>query len=258
MINIFSGTPKNMVFCLKENQAKNLINLLNSQGLCYVINCSNNWVESRLKVIDETEQCVEKCPEEYKYIYDSRCYKKCSNSLNKYQCKEEVKDVSNNNEECEVKDYFLGSPKCKLTLNNETEKHRFIQKIVNEIMTSPEFYEIIVATREKKSSLTLRNDNEVYQIYSISNNEIIPDLTEIDFSECLNKINKDKHLIGETDFIVFKIEYFSTSDFKIPIIEYTIFSQDGTKKINLNYCKDSKIFYYIPKNINSNPFHILI
>ena len=40
-------------------------------------------------------------------------------------------------------------------------------------------------------------------------------------------------------------------EFKIPIVEYTLFSSYGTKKLSLNHCKKTKINLYIPKLIHN-------
>ena len=65
-------------------------------------------------------------------------------------------------------------------------------------------------------------------------------MTYIDFTECLKILKEDAKLKDEEDFIIFKVEY-NYPYFKIPIIEYKMFSLNGAKEINLNYCKNAKI-----------------
>ena len=49
--------------------------------------------------------------------------------------------------------------------------------------------------------------------------------------------------------MIFKIEY-RIPEFKIPIIEYNLFSSYGVKKLILNHCRNNKVYYYIPANIS--------
>ena len=58
-------------------------------------------------------------------------------------------------------------------------------------------------------------------------------------------INEDEEII------LFKIDH-SIPGFKIPIIEYYLFTQDGSIQFNLSFCDKSSIQYNLPASINSS------
>ena len=245
MIGIFSGTPENMVICINETNAKKMNNQIMTTKGCSIVNCSENWIESRKKVRASDNKCVEICSIGYKYLYESKCYESCPEGTFSvdYVCKKNLTDE----DECKIKYFFLG--KCVLQINNQTEKQKFIESVNKGIMNL-DLYELLLSAKNEKKVHTIHNQNEIYQIYSISNKIRVPGTTYINLDEC-GDILKEKHNLNKNeDLIVFKIEY-HYPEFKIPIIEYQIFSENGVKKLNLNHCKDIKIHYYIPKEITN-------
>ena len=74
-------------------------------------------------------------------------------------------------------------------------------------------------------------------------------LVFIDMEECEKILRKAYKIKENDDIIVFKIDY-NSSLFKIPIVEYNLFGQFGTKKLSLSFCKTAKMRYFIPKTIN--------
>ena len=61
---------------------------------------------------------------------------------------------------------------------------------------------------------------------------------------------KEKNRIDEKDdIIIFKVEYRS-DEFRIPIVEYNLYGNSGSKKLSLNPCSNIKLIYYIPLNIS--------
>ena len=255
MVNIFSGTPENMVICINESNSQNLDYQINKIKGCSVVNCSDNWSSSRKKVIAGANICVEECNLGYKYFYQHKCYERCPEgtfSVN-HTCIVNLTD----NDECTIKGYFLG--KCVLKLNTNELKQKFIESTVRGI-TNSELYELLQQATIDKKIHTIIEKNETYQIYSLSNKRRVNGTSHIDLDKC-GKILKERHYLKEgEDLVVFKIEYKYTN-YKIPIIEYQIFNENGKKKLNLNYCKNIKIPYYITLEINNyleyqyNPMH---
>ena len=254
MFNIFSGTPENMVICYNASNAKKIERQINKKG-CTMVNCSENWMGSRKKVRAIDNICVENCDAGYKYLYDSKCYKRCPEDTysNDYICRKNLTEV----EGCDAKKFFL--EKCNLTLDTLLEKQKFISQTTKEILNL-NLYELLFQASFDKKIFTRKFENESYQIYSLSNKKRVDGISYIDFDNCA-EILKEKHRLGkDEDLIIFKIEY-KYPDIKIPIIEYQIFDKNGKKKLNLFYCKNVKVLYYIPKKFNNyedykyNPEH---
>ena len=66
-------------------------------------------------------------------------------------------------------------------------------------------------------------------------------ITAINFTECENII-KEKYDIKNEELIIFKLEHIK-EEFNIPIIEYAIFSENGTF-LNLDDCNNISSLYY--------------
>ena len=74
--NIFLGTLKNMMFCLNDYRTSKLKEIIEQKG-CSVIDCSNDWSSKRRIIVEATNQCVDQCPEDFKFLYDCKCYYRC-------------------------------------------------------------------------------------------------------------------------------------------------------------------------------------
>ena len=138
--------------------------------------------------------------------------------------------------------------------------HKFIDNIINAIIDS-KLDGLLQQAVKNKEVYTVYYPNAVYQLYALSNKQRKENATFINFDDCVD-ILKDKYSMDKNkDLIIFKIEYI-TSYFKIPIIEYKIFTENGVKRLNLNYCYNLKAVYHIPKVIEDyeeykyNPKHI--
>ena len=247
IINIFQGTLENLVLCFNKDTSPQLKSIVENKG-CSVIDCSSDPISKRKKIIALTNECVEKCPDGFLFLYDYKCFFRCPDDKypDNYICKESFNNT-NSTQGCDIKDYFRTH--CDYPLRTPKEKRKFIEKTVSQIIRS-DLYDIVLTVVEQKVSYVVREENEVYQIYSLKNKNRDNNLTYIDFGECGVKLRENNRLTGEDDILVFKIEY-TSPDFKIPIIEYALFGVYGTKRLNLFTCNDIKINYYIPKSINN-------
>ena len=246
MENIFQGTLENMVFCFEKSTSKKLYKIFRKKG-CSEIDCDSDWIKSRKIIIATLNQCVERCPDGYLFLYEYKCYSKCPDGTypDNYVCKKSLNDT-NDGENCDIHDYFLG--KCRINLQTPKEKIKFIENTVNGIIYS-DLYDLVLITVEGKQNLIIKEENEIYQLYAMNTKIRDPSLAYIDFGECEKKL-KEYNLVNKPDdIIVFKIEYLYP-DFKIPIIEYALFGIYGTKRLNLLTCNNMKINYYIPRHIN--------
>ena len=247
--NIFYGTLENMVLCYKESSSSKLNNIVRKKG-CSIVNCSSDWSSNRKIIVATTNKCVKECPEDFQFLYQFKCYYRCPPGTysDNFQCFETSTD-NNPVKNCSIKNYFFKNGNCTLNLQTPIEKRKFIEGTVNGLLNY-ELYDIALMAIENKQNFIIRDKTEVYQIYSLKNLIREQDLTYIDFEECGKKLKENEKLTKQDDILVFKIEYFS-QDFKIPIIEYVLFGEYGTKRLNLYACNKMKINYYIPKIINN-------
>ena len=116
-------------------------------------------------------------------------------------------------------------------------------------MINGKLYEIVLRAIDHKEIFIRDEDTEVYSIYSLTNKNRDPQLVNIDMDECLNVIRSIYKNIDD-DIIIFQMEY-KIPEFKIPIVEYNLFSNFGTKKLPLTHCQHTKVNLYIPKIIEN-------
>ena len=97
-----------------------------------------------------------------------------------------------------------------------------------------------------------RVDNRKYLISTLSN-QIDNNSSFIDLGNCSNKL-KSQNVINDTEeLVIIKIED-KIEGINIPIIQYEIYSKNGTK-LNLDICKNNNITYFIPVEINENEIY---
>ena len=145
-----------------------------------------------------------------------------------------------------VKKFFLGF--CEKNLNFTLEKRRFIEKTVSD-MIEGKLYELTLMVMENNKIFIIDRVTEVYSIYSLSNKNRDEKLINIEMEECISVLKK-VHKYVKDDIIIFQVEY-KNPEFKIPIVEYNLFSSYGVKKLTLNHCRNLKAHYYIPKTIEN-------
>ena len=259
MNNIFQGTLKNMVFCIDENKTSNFKWQIYKKKNCSIINCSFDWINYRL-VIDEIDEdtfaCYKDCSIVDKYFYNYFCVEMCPVGYTPYKFVCEFNKTSfddglnENDTECETQEYFL-IERCKKKLASETRenKQKFIEATKNGLVKR-KLKDLSLMATELGKFFTIRTPSEIYQIYSLTNKEREENLTYVDLEQCAILLNKKYGLNKLDEVIVFKIEYLS-SNYKIPIIEYLLFGKKGRIKFRLEFCKNLKINYYIPKEINN-------
>ena len=249
MDNMFLSTPENMVFCLNDSISSKINNIIKKKA-CTIIDCSANWKNSRMKIIHQTKTCVEECPSNSKFFNDYTCVFRCPDGSfpDNFVCKTLLKDDNDNeNKTCNIRNFFLGF--CNMKLYSQRQKQKFIEQVNTEILNGG-LYDLVISAIDKKYRFTIRDGDEIYQIYSLSDKFRESDLVYIDFQEC-GKALRNKNKMEETDdIVIFQIEYRS-SDFMIPIVEYNLYGLFGTQKLSLSPCNNMKLRYYIPKKINN-------
>ena len=246
--NMFLGTPENMVFCLDEEKSPKTNIIIKKQKACSLVDCSDNWKNMRKKIIPQSKECVDECPNGFKFFDDYSCVFRCPDGSfpEDFICLYDYV-FENNSKICTIRNFFLGN--CIMDLRSPRQKQKFIENVTNQIL-SGELYDLVTNAIDKKYSYTLRHENQTYQIYSLSSKYRDPDLVYIDFNNCGKILRKKNDLRESDDIVVFKIEYRS-SDFKIPIVEYNLFGFFGTEKLSLSPCSEMKLKYYIPKKFNN-------
>ena len=174
------------------------------------------------------------------------CYESCRT------CNEEGNSTNPNcileyNENiCELYDYLEN--KCNITGQNETNTELIIKDIISEI-TNGYLKKLLANIIKNKKDLIIEDTYETYQISTLSYQLQNTNISSVDLGECEN-ILRQVYKINETEeIIIFKIDHFIPG-YKIPIIEYSLFTQNGSIQLDLNNCNDTYIQYNLPVSIN--------
>ena len=146
---------------------------------------------------------------------------------------------------------------CEIT-NNDNENNQYtkdviIKNIKNDIINRTMDSIISNIIEGEKRSLTIKNDNIIYQITSSENlkKNKNNNMSLIELGECENILKKKYGLNESQTLIILKIDYFRP-DSLIPIIGYEIFHPENKSQLDLNYCKNENINISIPVTIDED------
>ena len=94
--NAFNNIPENIVICINETNSPKLTQLIKQKNnMCYMIDCSDDWLSKQRKIVKEEGICIEKCSNNinYKYEFNGICHNNCTYgiSLNKNDSIEKCK-----------------------------------------------------------------------------------------------------------------------------------------------------------------------
>ena len=195
----------------------NNLNIKNSDS---VVNSNSNKIN-----INEKGECPKDFP--YKLQNDIECIKECN-----------VTNIFNgiciiNNTDSTVKDDIVNNIRSGL-LNHTMDE------LLKDVIDGKK-EDLIIVQGNTKYTLTT-SDNK-------KNNEKKNEST-INLGECENKLKEHYKNININDsLLIFKIDNFENGS-EYPIIEYEIYNSKTKEKLDLNYCKDTKIQINIPAKIN--------
>ena len=248
--NMFLGVKSNLVYCIKEEGGVEKMKNIFQGDECKISACSDNYEEINKKLITAKNKCIDKCFKDdiYKYEYKSDCYISCPEDTvpnDQYLCEEIVNEEDNDIFQCEK--FFLG--KYKIKNKNIDIINMIINTTITEIIKGSLDSLISHVIGESKKEYIVNEDTEIYQITSTfnQNKKKFYNISTIYLGEC-EDILKKIYKINE-DLVIFKFDYFMEG-LNIPIIKFEVFHPKTNIKLDLNYCKNAKIYFNIPKLIN--------
>ena len=147
---------------------------------------------------------------------------------------------------CSGLEFFNGQ--CSPNKTNNKEDTDYIYHIIDQIEEG-KFKEIFNRTIEQETNIIQRDNNITYQISTVTS-QYSANLSKVSLEKC-ESILKDVYSLDKDEkLILLKLEH-NIESFKIPIIEYQLFTKDG-QKLNLSYCDNIPEKVSIPVNINEN------
>ena len=140
--------------------------------------------------------------------------------------------------------YFFNSGLFNNT-KNITEGKRIVENIIDAIKEG-DFIKFMSETNE--TQLVQKSEDKIYQVSTLSSQLNNNDIASINLGDCETKLRNSSNINPNEDLIIFKINYI-IPETNTQILEYTIFTQEGVQ-LNLDICKDTRIEYNIPIDIN--------
>ena len=239
----------NLINCLNYCPNYYYIDIIMNKTFCTLdLTCPYNYN----KLIVNRSQCIDDCIKDpiFKYEYNNTCYDK-NDYL--YFNKEKTNIISENN-------YLL---KTEFTISDNTVKINYIDKIENNKSKFENILEYILNNYNKTDILN-GNDlefevEELDMFFSLTTpnnqkNNINKNKTILNLSECENILKNNNNISNNESLFILKIDK-REKGMKIPKIEYEIYYplyNNKLVKLNLTFCKNSKIEVSIPVKINDN------
>ena len=131
---------------------------------------------------------------------------------------------------------------------NNKEDTDYIYHIISQIEEGI-FKELFNRTIEQETNFIQLDNNITYQISTVSS-QYSTNLSKVSLEKC-ESILKDVYSLDKDEkLLLLKLEH-NIESFKIPIIEYQLFTKDG-QKLNLSYCNKIPEIVSIPINISES------
>ena len=165
----------------------------------------------------------------------------------------EIIDISENSEilyNWSAENFFQGL--YNISNKNKIKKDDIIQNIRKDIINH-KLDTLISNVIEEKEDIYIKEDNTLYQITTSDNqnNNIYSNISSIKLGKC-EEILKEKYNISKNDsLVILKIDY-NLNGLLIPIIGYEVYHPKYKYKLNISYCEESSINYYIPVSIDED------
>ena len=254
-INFFEEVPENITYCFNsENEIPEFISQLKTKK-CSINDCLNDWKIKQRKIIYGKDICVYDCSldNEFKYEFKNTCYNDCpkgtylSNENNKCLiiCREDFPFEKNEEciANCNAQDFLNNI--CKINNQNINSKQYMINTIKNKIIDGSVDLLLSKVLNENKKDYFINNNNteiiHLTSLYNQRNNEY-NNVSKIDIGECEYLLKEIYEIENNETLILFKIDFY-IENYSIPITEYEIFHPQTKKKLDLNYCNQTKIIF---------------
>ena len=152
---------------------------------------------------------------------------------------------------CDIVSFFEN--KCEVNHKSNEDTKKLILDIITQIQDGS-LDNLLRSIVQNGQSYIKNEKNEVYSITTTDYQEIKENKTIIDFGVCENILKDAYNIDKREELILFTVERYIPG-YKIPIIEYGLFSQNGKISLDLSLCKGINIQTYIPVDINENELY---
>ena len=220
----------------------------------YHCTIDNKCPDDYNKLNKDKNKCLNDCrnDKENKYDYNNICYKICPEGTipNNYIC--EVKNM-NDSDISECTPLKLFNNLCNTHNKNSTYKDNMIIEIQTGISNYNNSLFYLQKNDGNYKDLLVKENDISYHITTSINQNISENkgISIILLGHCENILREKYNITYNIPLLLFIIEKYDERLF-IPIIEYEIYNYKTREKLDLHYCRNSKINILIPVNIDNN------
>ena len=244
----------NQYQCTKEKRCPDIYNKLNKDKNECVKSCN----ETKGNKYEYNNVCYNECPKNF-ITLDYNCLPNCTEEnpfllLDTLECTSICK-IDEYLKKC-IRIYFKDvndAAKNIFNLNNTNKNSSAkMSDIIIDSLLKGDLNDILDQLIFSNSSIIINEKDEVHQITALSNQND-KNISSISFGLC-EDILKNYYKINDEELIIYKVEN-KVKGFNIPIIEYVLFNQNGSIKLNLSICDNVTLEYNIPVDIDDKKIY---
>ena len=144
--------------------------------------------------------------------------------------------------------YYFFQNECEPDLKDNEEKVEYTYHIIDQIENGY-FEDIFEDAVEENKTFERTENNVTYQISTVSS-QYTTNTSTVGLEECEALLKEIYSIDKNEQLILLKLEH-QVENSKIPIIEYQLFTKNGTK-LDLSYCNKTEQVVSIPVEINED------
>ena len=170
-----------------------------------------------------------------------------SKTTNALKTSSNIESINN----CNITSFF--NKECKIIIHSNDQKKELVRGILTKIQNKS-LDNIISSLVNEEKNVIIEDEEETYLMGTLENQNLNESKTLIDLSDCEKELKRVYNISNDEKVLIFKIEKFIPG-YKIPIIGYELFSQNGEINLDLNYCMNIKTNTYISINIDEKEIY---
>ena len=239
--NMFDSISNNVTYCINTQLSPNIAakigaysNKNNCSNICFENNYIIFFINKNIcrKIICEKyynyeqAECIDYIPEGY-YLSNSK-----------------LKII----DKCSLNDFYSGL--CYSNNSDVNSKDDLIKNIQNDILNG-NIKSILNITEGKINDISIKKGNAFFTITTADNqyNNENKNESSIKLGKCIDELKYNYKLSDNDTLLIFKIDIYEEG-LLVPIIEYEVYNLEKNEKLNLTFCKDTKISIELPVNIS--------
>ena len=233
----------NFQIYIDRNESDRFTNLLANNTFENIIICENkdNMMKSIVNIIYLFKCTDEYCKQNFK---NNICSSNILNDSSELNISEHIIPTG----DCSGIDFF--NNRCRPENMTNIIVSTFIVDILDDIENG-KFKEIFNEIITNDSYIIKEENNATYIISTVSS-QYLTNHSTVGLQECESKLKDVYSLDKNEPLVLLKTEY-DIQQIKVPIIEYQLFSKNGTK-LDLMYCDSLPQIVQIPVNISEQEF----